>query len=293
MPDAENTQTQKLFGSSRPVISRRLCEKAGKHNEQLTQAERWLFLSRLDLYGKTLAYPDSLDDVEFDKVCGRPPKDVLFRTIKAMTGLGSIPEVLREYWAAGAADNNARIDKLSYGALETITMGWWTFDTSEVYAVDDDYEDDAVAAAASRVAESLRPDEFAFEAAVKAKFLLPETTEEEESEGGGGGGGGGGASSMPSLEEAEKSQEELELLCETYLAEQHVKAEELKRTLQEQLEQELKTASDEDLAAIQELRARMDVEAEEDAKEDDQRQREIEELEMLEDEDAMDWEGEE
>ncbi|KAM3510316.1 hypothetical protein MY10362_000103 [Beauveria mimosiformis] len=286
MPDAENTLTQKLFGPSRPVISRRLCEKAGKHNDQLTQAERWLFLSRLDLYGKTLAYPDSLDDVQFDKVCGRPPKDVLLRTIKAMTGggLGSIPEVLREYWAP----DNVRIDELSYGALETITMGWWTFDTSEVYAIDDDYEDDAVAAAASRVAEALRPDEFAFEAAVKAKFLLPETTEEEESEGGGGGGGG----SMPSLEEAEKTQEELEDLCEKYLAEQHVKAEELKRALQEQLEQELKTASEEDLAAIEELRARMDVEAEEDAKEDDQRQKEIEELEMLEDEDAMDWEGE-
>ncbi|KAM3518072.1 hypothetical protein NHJ13051_008468 [Beauveria bassiana] len=270
------TVEQKLFGASRPVISRRLCEKAGKHNEQLTKAERWLFLSRLDLYGQTLAYPNSLDDVQFDKVCGRPPKDVLARTVKAMTGLGSIPEVLREYWAP-----ERRIDELSYGALETITMGWWTFDTSEVYAIDDDYEDDAVAAAASLVAESLRPDEFAFEAAVKAKFLLPETT--EESEGGG---------SMPSLVESEKTQEELEELCECYLAEQDAKAEQLKRALQKQLEQELETASEEDLAAIQELRARMDVEADEDAKEDEQRQREIEELEMLEDEDAMDWEGE-
>ncbi|KAM0670708.1 hypothetical protein ACQRIU_001103 [Beauveria bassiana] len=276
MPDAENTLTQKLFGASRPVISRRLCEKAGKHNEQLTKAERWLFLSRLDLYGKTLAYPNSLDDVQFDKVCGRPPKDVLARTVKAMIGLGSIPEVLREYWAP-----ERRIDKLSYGALETITMGWWTFDTSEVYAIDDDYEDDAVAAAASLVAESLRPDEFAFEAAVKAKFLLPETTEESE-----------GGSSMPSLVESEKTQEELEELCESYLAEQDAKAEQLKRALQEQLEQELETASEEDLAAIKEVRARMDVEADEDAKEDEQRQKEIEELEMLEDEDAMDWEGE-
>ncbi|KAM3510249.1 hypothetical protein MY11210_005971 [Beauveria gryllotalpidicola] len=275
MLDAENTLTQKLFGLSRPVISRRLCEKAGKQNDQLTKAERWLFLSRLDLYGKTIAYPKSLDDTQFDKVCGRPPKNVLLRTIKAMTGLSSIPEVLREYWAPD------RIDKLSYGALETITMGWWTFDTSEVYAIDDDYEDDAVAAAASLVAESLRPEEFAFEAAVKAKFLLPETT--EESEGGG---------SMPSLEESEKTQEELEELCEKYLAEQDVEAEELKKALQEQLEQELQTASEEDLAAIKELRARMDVEADEDAKEDDQRQKEIEELEMLEDEDAMDWEGE-
>ncbi|KAM3467570.1 hypothetical protein NHJ6243_000191 [Beauveria neobassiana] len=270
------TVEQKLFGASRPVISRRLCEKAGKHNEQLTKAERWLFLSRLDLYGQTLAYPHSLDDIQFDKVCGRPPKDVLARTVKAMTGLGSIPEVLREYWAP-----ERRIDELSYGALETITMGWWTFDTSEVYAIDDDYEDDAVAAAASLVAESLRPDEFAFEAAVRAKFLLPETTEESE-----------GGSSMPSLVESEKTQEELEELCESYLAEQDAKAEQLKRALQEQLEQELKTASEEDLAAIQELRARMDVEADEDAKEDEQRQKEIEELEMLEDEDAMDWEGE-
>ncbi|KAJ4145230.1 hypothetical protein LMH87_004085 [Akanthomyces muscarius] len=266
----DNNLSQKHFGLSRPVISRRLCEKAGKHNDQLTKAERWLFLSRFDLYGKMIAYPDSLDDIEFDKVCGRPPREVLIRTIKAMTGLSSIAEVVRDYWAPD------RTDKLRYGGLETITMGWWTFDTSDVYAVDDDYEDDAVAAAAGLVAEKLRPAEFAFENAARARFLLPETTENE------------GEDSMPSLDESQKTEGELEELHEKHLAQQDAKAKELKGVLQKQLEMELKAASEEDLATIKQLRARMDAEAAEDAQEDDERLKEIEELEMLEDTEAMD-----
>ncbi|TQW10919.1 hypothetical protein V2A60_004879 [Cordyceps javanica] len=276
MSGAENTLSQKYFGPSRPVISRRLCEKAGKHNDELTKAERWLFLSRLDLYGKMIAYPDSLDDIQFDKVCGRPPKEVLARIVKATTGLDSIAEVVRDYWGPD------RVDKLCYGALETITMGWWTFDTSEVYAIDDDYEDDAVAAAAGLVAESLRPDEFAFEAAAKARFLLPGTTEGE----------GEGEISMPSLEESGMTEDELETLREKCLAEHDARAEELERALRAQLEQELEEAAEEDLAAIKELRARVEVEAAEDAKEDEARQREIEELEMLDDNEEVDGDGE-
>lgn len=266
-----NTLSQQHFGLSRPVISRRLCEKAGKHNDHLTKAERWLFLSRLDLYGKAIAYPDSLDDIQFDKVCGRPPRDVLVRTIKAMTGLGSIAEVVRAYWAPD------RTDTLSYGVLETVTMGWWTFDTSDVYAIDDDYEDDAVAAAAGLVAESRRPEEFAFENAARARFLLPETTESDDED----------EDAMAILEESGMTEDELEELREKHLAEQDAEAQELKKVLREQLEQELRSASEEDLNAIRELRARMDVEAAEDAKEDDERQKEIEELEMLEEDEEM------
>lgn len=270
MSSTSNTLSLQHFGPSRPFISRRLCEKAGKHNGQLTKAERWLFLSRFDLYGQMIAYPSSLDDIQFDQVCGRPPREVLSRTVKAMTGLSSIAEVVRDYWTPD------RIDKLSYGALETVTMGWWTFDTSEVYAIDDDYEDDAVAAAAGLVAESLRPEEFAFENAARAKFLLPETTESE------------GTDSMPSLEEAEKTDDELDELREKYLEEHDAKAEELKKVLQERLEQELKSASAAELDAIKELRARMEIEVAEDEKEDEQRTKEIEELEMMEDGDTMD-----
>lgn len=262
--------TLKHFGADRPVLSRALCEKAGKHNDQLTKAERLLFLSRLDLYGKMIAFPDSVDDLEFDQVCGRPPRDVLARTIKAMTGLSSIAEVVRDYSAPG------RLETLSYGALETVTMGWWTFDTSEVYAIDDDYEDDAVAAAAGALAESLRPDEFAFEHAARTKFLKPETTETE------------GEDTMPALEESGKTEEELEELHEKHLAEHDKKAEELKAVLAEKLEQELKNASEEDLAAIKELRERMTIQAAEDAKEDEEREKEIEELEMAEYGEEMD-----
>ncbi|KAJ6789125.1 hypothetical protein PWT90_08323 [Aphanocladium album] len=275
MSDCAGPLSLKHFGSSRPEISRRLCEKAGKHNDQLTKAERWLFLSRFDLYGQAIAHPKSLDDIQFDRVCGRPPRDVLARIIKAITGLGSISEVVRDY---GSPD---RLDKLSYGALETVTMGWWTFDTSEVYAIDDDYEDDAVAAAAGLVAESLRPEEFAFEHAVRAKFLLPETTEAE------------GEESTPRLEESEKTEDELDEIRDKYFAEQDAAAETLKKTLQEQLEQELKAASEEDFAAIKELRERMEVEVAEDVKEDEDRAKEIEELEMLEGVDDMDIDSDE
>lgn len=256
--------SQRHFGSSRPVISRRLCEKAGKDNAALTKAERMLFLSRLDLYGKMLAYPDSLDAVQFDQACGRPPADVLARTVQAMTGgrLRSIPEVVAAYWAP-----DDRTGELSYAALETVTMGWWTFDTSEVYAVDDEYEDDAVAAAASALAEAARPQEFAFENAVRAKFLLPETTERDSDE------------PLSGLEESERTEDELEAMRERHLAELEKRTLQLKQALQAQLEQELRDASAEDLAAIAQLVERMAVEVEEDAKEDEERQREIEELE--------------
>lgn len=254
------------FGPSRPEISRRLCEKAGKQNAQLTKAERLLFLSRLDLYGKMLADPASLDALQFDQVCQRPPPDVLARTIKAITGLGSIAEVLREFWAPD------RVDKLSYSALEAITMGWWTFDTSEVYAIDEDYSDDAVVTAVSVLAESIRPEEFAFENAARAKFLLPETTERD------------GEEPAPPLEEFQKSDEELEQIRDKYLSEVDEKAEQLKAVLKEQLEKQLTEASAEDLAAIKELRERMKVEVEEDVKEDEEREKEIEEAELLEEE---------
>ncbi|OAR01509.1 hypothetical protein LLEC1_02609 [Akanthomyces lecanii] len=114
------------------------------------------------------------------------------------------------------------------------------------------------------------------QSAARARFLLPETTENE------------GAGSMPSLAESQMTEDELEELHGKHLAEQDAKAEELKAVLQKQLELELNAASEEDLAAIKQLRARMDAEAAEDAREDDERLKEIEELEMLEDGEAMD-----
>lgn len=74
MPESSNILSVQHFGPLPRFVSRRLCRKASDHNAELTKAERLLLLSQLNLAGKALAYPLSLDDEQVNQVLGyRPP----------------------------------------------------------------------------------------------------------------------------------------------------------------------------------------------------------------------------
>ena len=58
-------------------ISKELYEKAQKHQDQLTDADRELLLSRGDLVGQALAQPSSLTEAERNTVLNRPSPDAV------------------------------------------------------------------------------------------------------------------------------------------------------------------------------------------------------------------------
>lgn len=62
-----------------------LYQKARYHQDQLTDTERQLLLSRGDVVGKALAYPSSLTEVERNRVLGWPSPDVVRANIERVT----------------------------------------------------------------------------------------------------------------------------------------------------------------------------------------------------------------
>lgn len=127
MAESEKALIDQYFGTSPPLVSKRLCEKAAAHNDELTQAERWLFLCQGIEEGQFLANPKSFTDEQVNCVNGYPPYEILKWNLKATMGLGSIAEVLHDYW------NPDRTDKLSWYARDCIAMGWWTHFSAEIY----------------------------------------------------------------------------------------------------------------------------------------------------------------
>ncbi|GAO19881.1 uncharacterized protein UV8b_06037 [Ustilaginoidea virens] len=69
-----------------PGIPESLYDKARDHQDQLTDEERCLLLSRGDLVGKVLAYPDSLSDDEIHECLHWPPPNVVRENIQRATG---------------------------------------------------------------------------------------------------------------------------------------------------------------------------------------------------------------
>ncbi len=67
-------------------IPKELYVKAWKQRDELTDDERRLLLSRGDLVGKALAYPEMLTPEEQNTVLGRPPPDVVRAAIERATG---------------------------------------------------------------------------------------------------------------------------------------------------------------------------------------------------------------
>ncbi|KAH6855002.1 hypothetical protein B0I37DRAFT_441917 [Chaetomium sp. MPI-CAGE-AT-0009] len=66
-------------------IPEALYDKARTHQDQLTEEERRLLLSRNDVIGKALAYPDSLTSDERDEILLMPPPDVVRANIQRAT----------------------------------------------------------------------------------------------------------------------------------------------------------------------------------------------------------------
>jgi hypothetical protein len=67
-------------------IPQELYTKAQDHQDQLTQEERQLLLSRGDNIGKVLAQPNLVTDVERNDVLGRPHPDAVRASIQRVTG---------------------------------------------------------------------------------------------------------------------------------------------------------------------------------------------------------------
>lgn len=100
-------------------IPQELYEKACRHNEQLTDAERDLLLSRGDVVGEALARPDSLTPEEHNEALGRPAPKVVSHNIRRATrgDLGTPNELfatVRQLWESGDLDSprQAEIDLL-------------------------------------------------------------------------------------------------------------------------------------------------------------------------------------
>lgn len=70
MAESETALIGQYFGTSPPLLSKRLCEKAVAHNDDLTQAERWLFFCQGIEEGQFLADPGSFTDEQISRVNG-------------------------------------------------------------------------------------------------------------------------------------------------------------------------------------------------------------------------------
>ncbi|KAK3938614.1 hypothetical protein QBC46DRAFT_317446 [Diplogelasinospora grovesii] len=246
------------LGSSPPQISRNLYRKASQHNDQLSKAERLLLLSRRDLLGKALAYPDSLTEAQRDAVLTRPPPDVLAANIRHVTGLSTVAEVVHAFWSptGGGGDRTA---ELSYAALRCITLDWWTPESEDRYRVEQppSWADGPAHEAAVVLLLSARPEEAAFEAAVTKAFCDPSSLERM----------------LPSDDASPDRDDEEGNERRRRSAEQALEVARLREELRAQLEEELRTpATGDDLAAaMRELRERMRVEVAQDAEEDARR----------------------
>lgn len=100
----------------KPIISKALYQKACTSNDQLTKLERLLIFTRCDVPGKALARPTTITEAERNQILGRPPPDLLAKTIRAMTknAMSTIPELV--------ADQGRSLDWL--GALDVLRSFW-------------------------------------------------------------------------------------------------------------------------------------------------------------------------
>lgn len=247
MADSKTTLSDRYFSDSPAPVSKALCKKAATRNGELTQAERWLFLSQGVLHGQLLADPKSLTPEQMSRVLCRPPLDVLAWNIKTTTGLSSVAEVIRDYW------NPDRTKTLGYYAHECITMQWWTMHTARVYDTPaPEGVNPAVLDAATELACSLVPEECAFEDAVRHSFWDKEPSEAEMN--------------LDAEEEQSrgKSTEEWWVIANEHLEKTEEEDLALRERLCLQLDQELRAATATELAEIKPLLERMASEVAED-----------------------------
>lgn len=105
-----------------------LYDKAEKHQDQLTNAERDLLLSRGDIYGKALAHPELLSQEERYQVMGWPPPEVARHNIWQVTGgeRGEPKELFAK--AREASQREQNLSSLSPDEIMMIVHGYWDKD---------------------------------------------------------------------------------------------------------------------------------------------------------------------
>ena len=99
-------------------IPQALYEKARDHQDQLTDDERNLLLSRGDVVGRALARPESLTEAERNVILLRPPPEVVRENIQRATG-GTLSTV-DELYAKARAD----LTSLSIEELRLVAWGF-------------------------------------------------------------------------------------------------------------------------------------------------------------------------
>lgn len=93
------------------TLPQKLYSKALNQQNQLTDAERQLLLSRGDLIGKTLAQPTSLTESERYKVMDRPPPDVVRARIELASNgeLSTVAELVAKATLDASGLNDAEL----------------------------------------------------------------------------------------------------------------------------------------------------------------------------------------
>ncbi|KAK8102144.1 hypothetical protein PG984_015290 [Apiospora sp. TS-2023a] len=92
-------------------IPQEIYEKAGSHNDELTESERTLFLSRGDAIGKALAYPKSLTLAEKYEAMDWMSLDELHAAIRQVSG-GTISQALELMAKAKASLQSLNFDEI-------------------------------------------------------------------------------------------------------------------------------------------------------------------------------------
>ncbi|KAK4233231.1 hypothetical protein C8A03DRAFT_39079 [Achaetomium macrosporum] len=107
-----------------------LYDKARDHQDQLTEAERQQLLSRGDVIGKALAYPDSLTTDEIHEARGWPPPDIVRANIQRATG-GRLSTPVELYAKAK--------DALDHGQFDTVISDDEAFLIAHSFYAREDY----------------------------------------------------------------------------------------------------------------------------------------------------------
>lgn len=103
-------------------IPKGLYEKAQKENDQLTDDERALLLSRGDVVGKALANPKSLTEAELYQVLRLPPPEIIQPVVREATG-GALSSPFELLAKAREAKENGQLHTLSFEELKLLAEG--------------------------------------------------------------------------------------------------------------------------------------------------------------------------
>jgi hypothetical protein len=105
-------------------IAQELYTKAQDHQDQLTQEERQLLLSRGDVIGKALTQPSSLTNAERNDVIGRPHPDVMRVYIERATDgrISTAAELIARARADLRGLSKAELELVAYNFNETSSM---------------------------------------------------------------------------------------------------------------------------------------------------------------------------